>query len=111
MKFYSDVFGWHFQVGWEYDTPRGREKNWMVNTENGDEPGINGWLTRREFPGQPISVGIQVSKIETFFRRIEQSGGRVIIHKTALPNIGWFGVCQDTEGNTFVISESKKTSG
>jgi hypothetical protein len=55
-------------------------------------------------------VGIQVSEIENFFRRIEQSGGRVIIHKTALPNIGWFGVCQDTEGNTFVISEREKTS-
>jgi predicted enzyme related to lactoylglutathione lyase len=110
MKFYSDVFGWRFEVGWEYDTPSGREKNWTVDTTNLNEPGIDGWLTRREFPGQPISVGIEVSEIETFFGKIEQSGGRVIVRKTPLPNGNWFGVCQDPEGNTFVISQRDKLS-
>jgi predicted enzyme related to lactoylglutathione lyase len=32
INFYRDVFGWQFKVGWEYDTPRGREKYWRVIT-------------------------------------------------------------------------------
>src|SRR5215471_14452485 len=28
ITFYQEVFGWRFEVGWEYDTPQGHEKYW-----------------------------------------------------------------------------------
>ena len=70
-----------------------------------DHPGIEGGLTRREFPGQPIGIGIEVEAMDEFLTRIEAHGGKVLVGKTALPNMVWFGVCQDSEGNTFVIYE------
>jgi predicted enzyme related to lactoylglutathione lyase len=55
INFCQEVFGWRFEVGWEYDTPQGREKYWHVITGDSSTAGINGGLTRREYPGQPIA--------------------------------------------------------
>ena len=35
IAFYQQVFGWRFEVGWEYDTPQGREKYWHVIASDG----------------------------------------------------------------------------
>ena len=108
IHFYEGVFGWQFQVGWEYNTPQGPEKYWHVRTENSNEPGINGGLTRREFPGQPISVGVEVEDLEERLGRVEQHGGKIIVSKVPLPQVGWFAVCQDSEGNTFALIQLEK---
>ena len=54
IQFYQEVFGWQFELGWEYETPEGREKYWHVIT-GGGSAGIDGGLARREYQGQPIS--------------------------------------------------------
>jgi predicted enzyme related to lactoylglutathione lyase len=108
IGFYQAVFGWHFEVGWEYNTPQGPEKYWHVRTENGDEAGINGGLTRREFPGQPIAVGVEVDDLEERLGRVQQQGGKIVVPKVPLPNVGWFAVCQDSEGNTFTLVQLVK---
>jgi len=107
IGFYQSVFGWRFEVQWEYDTPHGREKNWKIRNEGGDGPGIDGGLTRREFPGQPIGIGIEVRAVDEFIGRIETNGGKILVGKTTLPNVGCFAVCQDSEDNTFVIYERR----
>lgn len=103
IGFYQSVFGWQFQVQWEYDTPHGREKNWKIVDEDGHGPGIGGGLTRREYPGQPIGIGIEVPDVDEFLSRVEKHGGKILVPKTALPTVAGFAVCQDSEGNTFVI--------
>ena len=103
IDFYHGVFGWQFEVGWEYDTPQGREKYWHVITGDGASAGIDGGLTRREFPGQPISVGIEVPEVSASTDLVEKSGGRIIVGRVALPGVAWFAVCQDSEGNTFAL--------
>jgi uncharacterized protein len=105
IDFYRQVFGWRFEVGWEYETPQGREKYWHANTADGDAGGINGGLTRREYPGQPISVGIEVPAVDPYLDLVEKSGGKVIVQKVPLPGVAWFAVCQDSEGNTFAIAQ------
>ena len=111
IEFYRSVFGWQFQVRWEYDTPHGREKNWGIVTDDGHGPGIGGGLTRREFPGQPIGIGIQVRAVDEFIKRVETHGGKIVVGRTALPKVGVFAVCQDSEGNTFVIFERGLVEG
>lgn len=103
IRFYEQVFGWRFETGWEYDTPQGREKYWHVFTGDAASTGIDGGLTRREYPGQPISVGIEVPAVEACTSLVEQSGGKTLVHKVALPGVAWFAVCQDSEGNTFAL--------
>jgi predicted enzyme related to lactoylglutathione lyase len=103
IGFYQAVFGWRFDLGWEYDTPQGREKYWHVITGDGQLGGINGGLTRREYPGQPISVGIEVPAVDECTDLVEKSGGKTLVAKVGLPGVAWFAVCQDSEGNTFAI--------
>jgi hypothetical protein len=103
IDFYSEVFGWQFEVGWEYDTPQGREKYWRVNTGDGTLSGIDAGLTRREYPGQPISVGIEVLAVDACTDLVEKCGGKTLVRRVGLPGVAWFAVCQDSEGNTFAI--------
>jgi predicted enzyme related to lactoylglutathione lyase len=102
INFYQQVFGWRFDLGWEYDTPQGREKYWHVIT-GAASPGINGGLTRREYPGQPISVAIEVPAVDACTDLVNQCGGTTVVSKVGLPGVAWFAVCQDSEGNTFAI--------
>ncbi len=103
VKFYRDAFAWRVL---EDDTPRGRGKVWHIQTDSGQEPGIKGVLSQREFPGQPIGIGFQVPSIDEFTARVEQHGGTVLVRKGAIPTVAWFSVCQDSERNTFVLSQA-----
>jgi predicted enzyme related to lactoylglutathione lyase len=103
ISFYERVFGWQFKIGWEYDTPQGREKYWHVISGGDGSAGIDGGLTRREYPGQPISVGIEASEVGACTELVEKCGGKTLVRKVAIPGAAWFAVCQDSEGNTFAI--------
>ena len=103
IAFYQEVFGWQFEPGWEYDTPQGREKYWHVITGDSASAGINGGLNRREYPGQPISIGIEVPAVEACTDLVEKSGGKTLVRKIAIPGVAWYAVCQDSEGNSFAI--------
>jgi predicted enzyme related to lactoylglutathione lyase len=100
--FYEAVFGWKFKLGWEYETPDGRESYWDIDPGNG---GIAGGMTRREFEGQPIGVGIEVKSVDDYLARVERGGGKIVVPKGMIPGRVWFAVCKDTEGNIFVLYE------
>ena len=102
IAFYRGAFGWKFDVAWEYQTPNGRERTWNIRME-GDA--IDGGLTRREYPGQPIQVGITVPSVADYLTRIQEHGGSIVVPRTPLPAAGIFAVCKDTEGNTFIVFE------
>ncbi len=110
INFYQEVFGWKFELGWEYDTPQGREKYWRVNTGDDASAGINGGLTRREYPGQPIGVGIEVGSVGACIDLVQKSGGKTVVGKVALPGEAWFALCQDSEGNTLSIFQLNPTA-
>jgi predicted enzyme related to lactoylglutathione lyase len=82
-----------------------------VITGDGASPGINGGLTRREYPGQPISVGIEVPAVDACTTLVEKAGGKILVPKVALPGVAWFAVCQDSEGNTFAIFQPDPAAG
>ena len=98
QKFYSDVFDWKFE---KWDGPM---DYWMANTGT-EEPGINGGLSKR-MPGQlGMTNTISVSSVDDFSNKITENRGQLIIPKMAIPGVGWFAQCTDTEGNVFGIIE------
>jgi hypothetical protein len=36
---------------------------------------------------------------------VTKNGGKVVLPKTAIPTIGWFAYCADTEGNQFGVMQ------
>jgi hypothetical protein len=103
MKFYKAVFGWKFN---KWDGPL---DYWLVTTGEKDEPGINGGISRRnkQMPGVMNTIGVQ--SVDRYMKKIETKGGKILMPKMAIPGIGWFATCQDTEGNVFgIIQEDAK---
>ena len=75
-----------------------------MRTDDGASTGINGGLTRREYPGQPIPA------VDACTDLVERCGGKTRVRKVALPGVAWFAVCQDSEGNTFAIFHTDPTA-
>jgi len=98
QKFYRDVFDWKFE---KWDGPM---DYWMAKTGE-EEPGIDGGMSKR-IPGQVgMTNTINVSSVDEFANKITKNGGNLIIPKMAIPKVGWFAQCTDTEGNMFGIIE------
>ena len=96
-KFYGDVFGWTFQV---HD-----EMNYTTFATDNIGGGFNPL-------GEQVKVGdvlvyFESSDIDDDMKAIEGKGGKVIMPKTEIPDIGWFGIFQDPTGNTLALYTDK----
>jgi predicted enzyme related to lactoylglutathione lyase len=98
-KFYSDLFGW------KINPVPGRGDYWYIDTGGTDDT-PDGGLKKREHPQEPITNYVSVNSVSEFSKKIEKLGGKICMGKTAVPVMGYFAVCQDTEGNTFGIWQS-----
>jgi predicted enzyme related to lactoylglutathione lyase len=101
--FYSDLFGW------KINPFPGAEDYWHIDTAGADET-PDGGLKKREHPQEPITNYISVNSVAEYSGKIEKLGGKICMPKTAVPQMGYFAVCQDTEGNTFGIWESDENA-
>ena len=97
LAFYRDVFGWKFQK-WEGPMPY-----WLITTGPDSEPGINGGLLPRPHPGAPVVNTVSVASLDESIKTIESKGGKTVVPRMAVPDIGWLAYCTDTEGNTFGV--------
>ena len=97
--FYGNLFGW------KINPVLGREDYWYIDTAGSDDS-PDGGLKKREYPNEPITNYIGVNSVTEFIAKIEKLGGKIRMSKTAVPQMGYFAVCQDTEGNAFGIWES-----
>ncbi|VVB70927.1 Uncharacterised protein [uncultured archaeon] len=94
-KFYTDLFGWKLEKypGVEY---------WMIDAQDG----IGGGMMKRQQPDQKIVDHFKVASVLESSAKVEKLGGKVLLPKMAVPNIGYFAICMDTEGNVFGIFEN-----
>lgn len=95
-KFYSDVFGWKFQL-WP-----GPQPYWLITT-GADGPGINGGMLSRNPMGPVNTIG--VTSIDDTVKSIEAHGGKMLMPKFAVPTVGWLAYFNDTEGTVFGIMQ------
>jgi predicted enzyme related to lactoylglutathione lyase len=101
VKFYQKVFGWEINK-W------GPADYWLAKTGTEGEPGINGAIMTRETQKTTVNT-ISVSSVDEFAQKIVEGGGKVVAPKMAIPGVGYFAYCVDTEGNVFgVMQEDPK---
>ena len=62
---------------------------------------------KRMHPGQAITQYVLVPSVTKFMTKVKKLGGEICRPKTAVPGMGYFAICQDTENNTFAILEMK----
>lgn len=83
----------------------------MITTT--DEKGgkaIDGGMMKRQNPQQTITIYIDVPSIDEYAAKVERLGGKVVVPKMAVPGVGCFAVCLDTENNSFAIWETNENA-
>jgi predicted enzyme related to lactoylglutathione lyase len=99
VKFYSQIFGWKF------DKWPGPQDYWLITTGK-EEPGINGGMLRRPHPGAGTVNTIGVVSLDETLQQVLAAGGKTVMPRTPIPNVGYLAYCQDTEGNTFGLMQA-----
>ena len=102
QKFYSGLFGWKIKsfLGM---------KDFLEIETGGPEASPNGGLTERKGEERPINY-ISVDSVDKYSAKIQKIGGKICMPKTAVPKMGYFAICQDTENNGFGIWESDRNA-
>lgn len=92
MDFFNEVFGWTYQQF-------GTEQYWSVMTGDPKSPGINGGIMKKRDPDQPVVNSILVENVDEFIAKIEKAGGKIVVPKMPIPNVGWLAYFTDPDGN------------
>jgi uncharacterized protein len=98
-NFYRKAFGWTIEK-WP-----GPMDYWMVNTGAEGTPGINGGLLRKQDPTVATTNTIGVESVDRAVATVQSAGGKLVMPKTAIPTVGYFAYCQDSEGNLFGVMQ------
>jgi hypothetical protein len=102
-KFYGSLFGWNIA---QFPGMQGPDAQTYLHIDTGgDDASPDGGLMVRKQPGQGITQYIRVSSVDESTAKVKRLGGKVCMAKTAVPQMGYFAVCQDTENNTFALWE------
>jgi uncharacterized protein len=106
-KFYKEVFEWKMQ---KLANPEDASKDyWFFDTKDeSGNTGIGGGLMKRQAPEHSVTNYITVTSIDDYKSKIEEAGGKVIMPKTEIPEMGFILVFLDTENNMFGLYESLK---
>lgn len=92
MQFFKDVFGWNF-------VQFGQDQYWLAMSGDASTPGINGGFMKRRDPAQPIVNSIDVADIDAAMKKVQDSGGEIVVPKQAIPTVGWLSYFKDPDGN------------
>ena len=103
QTFYKSLFGWKI-------SPFHGMKDFMEIDTGGADASPNGGLTERHAKDETVLNYIGVDSVDKFSAKIAKLGGKICMPKTAVPNMGYFAVCQDTENNGFGLWESDKNA-
>lgn len=99
QKFYKSAFDWMLK-------PEPQINYTIVRTTEVDEmnmpkePGaINGGMMQRKDPIKNPVITISVENIDEALKKVQSLGGKIVMGKMEVPNVGISAYFQDTEGN------------
>jgi predicted enzyme related to lactoylglutathione lyase len=98
-SFYAKLFGWKikkFPMPMEY---------YHIDTGGADASPDGGLLKRQQPQQQGLLNYIAVPSVDKYMAKVQKLGGKICVPKTAVPEMGFFAVCTDTENNAFAIWE------
>lgn len=103
IEFFKNVFGWNFQQF-------GDEGYWLAITGDEKEPGINGGIMKKRDPKQPVVNSIGVDNLDESAKKIEATGGKIVVPKMAIPTVGWLAYFTDPDGNIHGLYQNDPTA-
>ena len=64
----------------------------------------------RQHPEQGMTNYVSVASVDKAAAKVEKLGGKICMSKTAVPQMGYFILCQDTEHNVFALWEHNESA-
>lgn len=101
-KFYGSLFGWKFAK-----LPVAIADYWHIDTA-GKNASPDGGLMPRVQSEQSITIYVSVPSVDKAVTKAEKLGGTICKSKTAVPHMGYFAICEDTEHNVFALWEANE---
>lgn len=101
-KFYGDVFGWEVQ-----DMP---EMNYAT-FDPGKQPGGGFNPVSDQVKAGDVTVYIGTDDIDASLAKIEAAGGKTVIPKSEIPDVGWFAFFSDPTGNVVALYTAQEGEG
>jgi predicted enzyme related to lactoylglutathione lyase len=99
-EFYSKLFGWKINYGWGSD---------YATFDTGEGTIAGGGLDRKDkiTPGN-IIIYVLVDDVDKMLEKAAKLGAKKVREKTEIPNVGWFGLFKDLDGNTMGLFTPKQ---
>ena len=82
---------------------------WHIDTGGADASPDGGMLPRMH-PEHTITNYVLVESVTKAAAKVTKLGGSICKEKTAVPQMGFFVICRDTEGNTFALWEKNESA-
>ncbi len=103
QKFYRRLFGWKINAF------PGMSDYWHIDTGGADASPDGGMLPRMH-PEHTITNYVLVESVTKAAAKVTKLGGSICKEKTAVPQMGFFVICRDTEGNSFALWEKNESA-
>ena len=100
-KFYQDVFGWKFKK-----TPMPDFDYWVIST-GPEGKSVGGGMYKKMGAQDGPRNWIQVEKLDSAIATFKKFGGKEMMGKQEVPNIGFTFLGTDLEGNMIGLFEPK----
>jgi predicted enzyme related to lactoylglutathione lyase len=96
--FYGKLFGWKIK-------PFPGMTDYQHIDTGGADASPDGAVMKRMHPTHTITNYVSVPSVTKFMAKVQKLGGSICKPKTAVPGMGYFAICVDTESNSFAIWE------
>jgi uncharacterized protein len=114
--FYTDLFDWKIEKLSVADDSRLTSaataqpiEYWIITTtDDKGNKALGGGIMKRQMPEHRVTNYIGVKSVDEYSSKVEKLGGKVIAPKRAVPGMGYFVLCSDTENNAFAIWETNE---
>jgi predicted enzyme related to lactoylglutathione lyase len=103
-SFYTKLFGWKIKK-----FPGMKMPYWHIDT-GGADASPDGGMMERQSAEERITNFVMVPSVNQAVAKVQKLGGKILREKSAVPHMGYFAVCRDTENNVFAIWERNEAA-
>ena len=101
-KFYRDVFGWKFDL-----SPMPEMEYWLITTGPAGKS-VGGGMYKKMHPRDSPRNFKAVEEIDSVIAAFKKAGGKELVEKMEVPNVGFTFIGADPEGNVIGLHESHR---
>ena len=100
-EFYSEIFDWKMKEFEDSSIPY-----YFIKTGGDAEGGMMGKTSSRT--PTAWTPFMEVKDLSAVCDKVERLGGRILKHKTSIPDMGWFAVLHDPQGAVFGLWQPRR---